>query len=266
MEELNKLIKKLEQEYDDKRQLAILQEIARNLINEYEIKIGEFTIEPLLVEAYYYATKDKKFIDCSVHAAGSKTSPTANLARKRQKNHFGELYVHYGTNDGIDLVLSDGEYYLSYLIKNSLINGELAIQSAASKKLCGKCEKHKSNECRGGNECKYYGEKLLKKVADKNRETVCLPRKGTKGVYSYAPLAVLAVEFLNVEKKQSATIYKPIANSLEKGRQWVLAKYAFDKGISMENICEYLKQKGLYNEKISGQYMKEAKAYIDEYK
>ena len=57
MEEMKNLVKELEQEYDDKRQVKILQEIGKKLINEYEIKIGEFTIEPLLVEAYYYATE-----------------------------------------------------------------------------------------------------------------------------------------------------------------------------------------------------------------
>ena len=258
MEEMKNLVKELEQEYDDKRQVKILQEIGKKLINEYEIKIGEFTIEPLLVEAYYYATEDKKFADCSVHAAGSETSNTAKLARARQKNNFGELYVHYGTNDGIDLVLSDGDYYLSFLIKNSLINGDLAIQSVASKTICEKCNKHKNDECDGGKECKYYGEKILRKVTDKNLELVSLPRKGTNGFYACAPLAMLAIDSLKIENKY----YTAVANSLGKGRQWVLAKYALDKGIAKDSIREFVKERGLYKDNISDEYVKKAEDYI----
>ena len=60
MEELRKLVKELEQLTDKKEIVAKLQEIGAGLINKYEIKVGNVTIEPLLVEAYYY-DKDKFF-------------------------------------------------------------------------------------------------------------------------------------------------------------------------------------------------------------
>ena len=131
MEELRKLVKELEKLSDEKEIIAKLQVIGEKLITDYEIKIDGTIIQPILVEAYYNDNVEDKtqdslyaprFNDTSVHAAGTKTSNTAKLARRRQKNHFGELYVHYGTKDGLDVVLSDNDsYYLSYLIKCSLI-------------------------------------------------------------------------------------------------------------------------------------------------
>ena len=256
MEELRKLVKKLEQEYGDKKQIEILQEIGKKLINEYEIQIGKFTIEPLLVEAYYNTKNEKKFLDCSVHATGSETANTAKLARERQENNFGELYVHYGTNDGIDLILSDGDYYLSFLIKNSLINGKVEMQSAVSKTLCRDCDG--SEACNGGFKCKYYGEKILKKVENRKKEVVCIPRRRTKGYYSQAPLAMLAVDTFK-DKEQAEVVRKSLELNFQK--QCVLAKYALDKGMANDSICEFVKERGLYKDKISDEYIEEAEKY-----
>lgn len=64
MENIKKLVEKLEEEFDEKKQIEILQDIGAMLINNYVIKVGDLTIEPMLVEAYYY--HKGKFEDESV--------------------------------------------------------------------------------------------------------------------------------------------------------------------------------------------------------
>lgn len=190
MEDLKKLIGKLQNEHDPKEQEKILQEIGAELINKYEIKIGNLTIEPLLVEAYYYHRG--KFPDISAHAAKKSDAYTYELARQRQKNHFGELYVHYGTKDGIDVVLStSNDYYLSFLIKNALINNEFAKQCKISEILCKKCDK--CNECNKGFKCKHYGKVILTTVKPKNFEIVFVKRKGLTNDYASKSLAALPI-------------------------------------------------------------------------
>ena len=121
MEELKALVHKLENECGEKEQIKILQEIGDKLLTEYSIVIGNEKIEPLRVEAYYYPYNDaQKFFDPSVHPSSVKI------------NNFGRLYFiepRYGY-PGVDLCLSLGDYYLSYLIKNSRIGDTLFKQTA----------------------------------------------------------------------------------------------------------------------------------------
>lgn len=112
MDELRKLVKNLEEENNEEKQIALLQQIESKLLNEYNIVIKDTVIEPLRLEAYYYPFKDKyKFNDPCVHKSTKKI------------NNFGKLYFieeRYGY-PGMDLCLSLGNYYLSFLIKNSRI-------------------------------------------------------------------------------------------------------------------------------------------------
>ena len=281
MEELRKLVKELEKLSDEKEIIAKLQVIGEKLITDYEIKIGGTIIQPILVEAYYNDNVEDKtqdsayaprFNDTSVHAAGTKTSNTAKLARRRQKNHFGELYVHYGTKDGLDVVLSDNDsYYLSYLIKCSLIGEEFVSQCKASEEVCGQCGTMKI-DCKKGDNCKYCGEGekkgeiiLRKKENSEKTAVVFTLRKGTKkGKFAKAPLAALAVNFFNDKNAN-----KVIQGSLEPEhkKQWVLAKYALDNGKDNMNIDEvqsYIKE--LYSSKIEKKYFDSAKEYRDDWK
>lgn len=193
MNELQKLrdkVCKLEAAYDKEEQVRILQEIGAELINEYVIEVGNMVIEPLLVEAYYYH-KDK-FPDNSVHAGKESNAPTYKLARQRQKNHFGELYVHYGTKDGIDVVLStNDEYDLSFLIKNALVDNKMVTQCKISEMLCEKCDK--CNDCQKGAQCKYYGKVILKSAKPKNFEIVFVKRRGLTNDYANEILAALPI-------------------------------------------------------------------------
>lgn len=189
MDELKELVKNLEEENDEKKQEKILQNIGKLLLTEYIIQIGNWTIKPLLVEAYYY---NSNFKDNSVHAANESNANTYELARARQENNFGELYVHYGTKDGIDVVLSNGKYYLSFLIKNALINNKFAAQCKVSQILCGNCDY--IDKCNKGINCKYYGTNILKhKDNVENTEIVFLRRKGLTNEYKDKSLAALPI-------------------------------------------------------------------------
>ena len=189
MDELKKLVKNLEKENDEKKQEKILQDIGKLLLTEYIIQIGNLTIKPLLVEAYY---NNSNFKDNSVHAANESNAKTYELARARQEDNFGKLYVHYGTKDGIDIVLSDGKYYLSFLIKNALINNKFAAQCKVSEILCGNCDY--IDKCNKGINCKYYGTNILKhKDNIENTEIVFVRRKGLKNKYKNKRLAALPI-------------------------------------------------------------------------
>ena len=121
MEDLKCLVKKLEKTSNEKEQIRLLQEIGDKLLTEYVIVIPTLnvTIEPLRVEAYYYPYNDtSKFDDPCAHPSSTKV------------NNFGHLYFieeKYGY-PGVDLCLSLGDYYLSFLIKNSRVDGKLFKQ------------------------------------------------------------------------------------------------------------------------------------------
>ena len=108
MDALKRLIvEELEKEIDPNEQIRILQEINKMVLTEYVVQIGDFTVEPLLVEAYYYNAANG-FDDCNTHCS------------EKQKRRFGKLYFHEAGRGGVDICISCGEYYLSLLIKNSL--------------------------------------------------------------------------------------------------------------------------------------------------
>lgn len=197
MEKLEKLVEELEKESNEEsneesiegKQIKILQDIGKLLLTEYIIQIGNLTIKPLLVEAYYY---NNNFKDNSVHAAKESDANTYKLARARQENNFGELYVHYGTKDGIDVVLSNGKYYLSFLIKNALINNKFTTQCKVSQILCENCDY--IDKCIKGINCKYYGTNILKhKDNIENTEIVFARRKGLTNEYKNKSLAALPI-------------------------------------------------------------------------
>ena len=124
MEDLRDLVKELEKAEGWENKIKKLQDINKALVTQYVIRVGDLTIEPLWVEAYYY---DKEsFPDCNTHM------------NDKQKGHcrFGKLYLHAKTeiNGGVDICLSEkDDYYLSFLIKASLIEGEFCKQQ----KACG---------------------------------------------------------------------------------------------------------------------------------
>ena len=96
--------------HSEKRESAIcerLQQINEKFLREYIIQIGAYTIEPLLVEAYY--CEPSLFPDCNSHKT------------QKQKNRFGKLYFHERGRGGVDICLSRGDYYYSLLLKDTLV-------------------------------------------------------------------------------------------------------------------------------------------------
>lgn len=132
MDKLMAIVKELEQTYDEKEQIQILQEINSLLLTDYEVRIGDEIIHPLRIEAYYWPYQSKgKFDD-------STTFPSDDKLWKFGKLYFIESQHGY---PGIDICLSNGDYYLSFLIKNSYIENKLYKQIALYEKFINLKEK-----------------------------------------------------------------------------------------------------------------------------
>lgn len=113
MERLRGLVRGVERAGSEEEIIGRLQEIGGLLLTDYEIRISDTeTLHPLWVEAYYYPYRTpERFNDPSAHP-----SP-------RKPGAFGKLYFiesKYGF-PGVDLCLSRGDYYLSFLIKRSRV-------------------------------------------------------------------------------------------------------------------------------------------------
>lgn len=187
MEDLKELVKELENTSDPKAQIGILQEIGAKLINEYEIRVGDFTIEPLLVEAYYYTDK---FQDDNSHN------------ETEQRNHYGKLYFHKNGRGGVDICLSRGEYALSFLLKCSCVNGVICKQISLYDTLKG----NETTEC-----------VLFPKRSIHNDPIVFAPRKNVKeNKFKEEKLAMVSLRALT---------HKSVCQSLQKGKLWTVANY-----------------------------------------
>ena len=126
MEELKATIAKLER--PDERIVEVLQEIGTMLLSEYVLQIGDITVEPLWVEAYY-ANNDKGFSDPFIHG-------------DEKQKESGVLYFHHKTDDsrsGVDICLGEdsdkNSFSLSYLLKYTLVDGVFTTQSQLSGKI-----------------------------------------------------------------------------------------------------------------------------------
>lgn len=120
MDKLRELVENLEKENDEKKQENILQNIGKLLLTEYIIQVGDIKVYPLWVEAYYF--NNKNFADPFVHKA-----------EEQKKNNI--LYFHHKTDDqrnGVDICLSKGNYYLSFLLKYTLVDDKVRKQSELS--------------------------------------------------------------------------------------------------------------------------------------
>lgn len=132
MDNLKQKVEDLEKLSDEGEIVKQLQEIGKMLLTDYVIKVGDITVEPLWVEAYYY-NESKNFIDSSVH-------------KNEKQEEFGVFYFHpkkAEQRSGVDISLSlskdkgkDSEkYYLSYLLKYTLVNGVFTTQSQLKNKI-----------------------------------------------------------------------------------------------------------------------------------
>lgn len=113
MERLKKIVTELENEYSREKQIKLLQKISELLITDYAINACGVVIEPLWVEAYYF--HKGKFEDFNDHR------------KSKQKDGFGKLYLHTEKKispsnrlGGVDIVMSLGDYYLSFISNKQL--------------------------------------------------------------------------------------------------------------------------------------------------
>lgn len=247
---LEELVEKLATKSVEEEQIKILQEIGTKLINEYEICVGNLTIEPMLVEAYYY--HDKKFRDKSVYSAKDKDSNDVKYARSRQQKNRGKLFIHY--NDwGIDVCLTDSDdYYLSYLIKNALVNGEWQTQKQIGLEVCQKCSKY--NECKSIWDCQYNNVVVLKKVSPKDQETIFVQRKGLTSGFVDEKLAALSAEAICEYDFSLPTGYGY-------GKQWKLSVCALLEVEDKEEAKKLADKKN--GSKIEKKYWELAKESLD---
>lgn len=186
MENLKTAIKNLEKEIDREKQIELLQSINKFLLTEYVIKIRDFIIEPLLVEAYYYCPG--KFEDTNTHGFKSEK------CRRGQSGRFGKLYVHKMGYGGIDICLSMREdYCLSFLIKNSLVYKNAAEEN---KKFCTQVSllRYLKENLGGADIIEQKGV-----LCEKNKEAapvINTVRKGVNGSFKNDELASLSIDSL----------------------------------------------------------------------
>lgn len=218
------LINQLTSTHDKDAQVKLLQEIGKKLLTEYVIKIGDITIKPLWVEAYYSDT-NTGFVDEAVHG------------NECQKNQYGALYFHHKTDDqrsGVDICLSCGNYYLSYLLKYTLVNGIFKSQAQLSSVI--------PHELRG------TAKNVLVKEQNPAEVMVCTKRIGImSSAYKDADLAI--ARDINQRFVTDSGEKKSLPQKTELLKAYIDAVYSDDQ-ISTEE------QKAAISRKLVGEYWK----------
>ena len=218
------LINQLTSTHDKDAQVNFLQEIGKKLLTEYVIKVGDITIKPLWVEAYYSDT-NTGFVDEAVHG------------NECQKNQYGALYFHHKTDDqrsGVDICLSCGNYYLSYLLKYTLVNGIFKSQAQLSSMI--------PHELRG------TAKNVLVKEQNPAEVMVCTKRIGImSSAYKDADLAI--VRDINQRFVTDSGEKKSLPQKTELLKAYIDAVYSDDQ-INTEE------QKAAISRKLVGEYWK----------
>ena len=221
---MENLINQLTSTHDKDAQVNFLQEIGKKLLTEYVIKIGDITIKPLWVEAYYSDT-NTGFVDEAVHG------------NECQKNQYGALYFHHKTDDqrsGVDICLSCGNYYLSYLLKYTLVNGIFKSQAQLSSMI--------PHELRG------TAKNVLVKEQNPAEVMICTKRIGImSSAYKDADLAI--ARDINQRFVTDSGEKKSLPQRTELLKAYIDAVYSDDQ-INTEE------QKAAISRKLVGEYWK----------
>ena len=221
---MENLINQLTSTHNKDAQVNFLQEIGKKLLTEYVIKIGDITIKPLWVEAYYSDT-NTGFVDEAVHG------------NECQKNQYGALYFHHKTDDqrsGVDICLSCGNYYLSYLLKYTLVNGIFKSQAQLSSMI--------PHELRG------TAKNVLVKEQNPAEVMVCTKRIGImSSAYKDADLAI--ARDINQRFVTDSGEKKSLPQKTELLKAYIDAVYS-DCQINTEE------QKAAISRKLVGEYWK----------
>lgn len=274
MEELKKMVEELEEiitksPEDDAGIRDKLQEICREFLLNYNLVFGNYKIEPVLVEAYFsldQVPEEKKDMflayDSSIHAKKWKSGKMVSLAKKRQKKHYGKLYIHNVTSkdDGLDVCLSNKDtYYLSLLIKNAFVTlegkKEFATQRKVSQLICEKCQ-----QCDDILNCIYNDTVVLEKhLTPKEKEVLFLPRKGLSGKFKNEELAVISMS--SIRDSICDDQYKNLTLPEGCGKQWRCAIVAIDSCKTREEAFEEARR--LNCSKVQEKYFECAKDFLD---
>lgn len=218
------LINQLTSTHDKDAQVNFLQEIGKKLLTEYVIKVGDITIKPLWVEAYYSDT-NTGFVDEAVHG------------NECQKNQYGALYFHHKTDDqrsGVDICLSCGNYYLSYLLKYTLVNGIFKSQAQLSSMI--------PHELRG------TAKNVLVKEQNPAEVMVCTKRIGiASSAYKDEDLAI--ARDINQRFATESGEKKSLPQKTELLKAYIDAVYSDDQVNTEE-------QKAAISRKLVGEYWK----------
>ena len=234
MEKLNRLVKDLENKYNKEEQIKILQQINALLLTDYELRIGDDVVHPLRVEAYYWPYKTKcKFEDDS-------TFPSKDKLGKLGKLYFIEPKYGY---PGIDICLSDGDYYLSFLVKNSYIGDKTYKQMDLYEKYKDIREKLEDTV-------------VLSAMSHKN-EIVFNTSRVRASNKDFAHDLLASVIEIN-RKNNGKSIYDWEKNY---GKQWTIARYALSN-MSDEISAKELARK-LNGSEIEDKYWKTAKESLE---
>ena len=210
---LENLINQLTSTHDKDAQVNFLQEIGKKLLTEYVIKIGDITIKPLWVEAYYSDT-NTGFVDEAVHG------------NECQKNQYGALYFHHKTDDqrsGVDICLSCGNYYLSYLLKYTLVNGIFKSQAQLSRVIRHKLREDDKN--------------VLVREQNPTEVIVCTKRiRITSSEYKDADLAI--VRDINQRFVTDSGEKKSLPQKIKLLKAYINAVYSDDQTITEEKKAD----------------------------
>ena len=204
--DLKEMVCNLKVETVEKDIIELLREIEKKLIAEYVIKAEGLVIEPLWVEAYYF--NKNVFSDCNTHLS------------EKQKNRFGQLYFHEKGRGGFDICLSDSEdYYLSFLLKRTLINGEFVKQTEIEDvlKKYGKTKEELEN----------VEEVLVRREKEKNNDDVChTTRVGlAKPCYKEDKLAAFSLQALKEQKGNFISDRNSVAPAIIEEMKNYISKY-----------------------------------------
>lgn len=202
--------------------MKILQEIGAILLTGYEIIIDEHTIiHPLRVEAYYYPYREKeKFDDEFAHPSTKKIG------------NFGKLYFieeKYGY-PGIDICLSMGDYYLSFLIKNSYIDDTPYKQMSLYDLLKDRWEEIEAKN------------NVLFKITNNKEIVFNTVRVGLPKKRPFAGELLASVIRINYKDVTGKTLYnwQP-----KHGKMWTIANYLYDH--PEDNNIEWIRKILGYN-------------------
>lgn len=239
-----------------RKRIAQLQKICEVILNKYQLKINDnIVVEPLRVEAYYY--HEGKYEDGNTYKSD------------KQKFRFGKLNLHErdkNQSDGVDLCLSYDDFFLSFLIKNSLIKNK----SENTETFIKQQSLH------------YELEKLDKDIEERENVLIKKPKLQDDDSIVFFTVRKGLVKGWEDEKdirrkkQRFDFLYEPLAamKGLNHhdydfdyesgfGKQWVLAKYALEKAnLNIEKARKNIKQEGLYQYKIEDRYIDSALRYI----